>query len=215
MAGWIVLGVVVLLILLLLSLSVVIVVDVGDDGAMVALRLGPLRFQLFPMKERPVKQKKKKLSKRKKKPSPTEAPPEEKPKPKKKLPSFDELLHYIELGKEILGAVGKGMRRIFKGIRITELELDFVIAGPDAAEAAISYGKISGLTWYGLGIVDQFFTLSIRNVAMRCDFESEESRYTGHGAVKLRIATMLAAALGIVFRVLVILVRERRNSNKG
>lgn len=215
MTGWIVFGAIVLLLVVLLSLSVVVVVDAHGGELAATYRLGPLKIRLFPRDQAdeqadkpPKKAKKKRRRKRGEK-----VQKEAKEKPKEKF-SLEDLGGYVTLGRQILEASGKGLRRIFRGIRITELELDFAVPGEDAADAAISYGRTGGLVWYALGLADEFFTLSVRSVDLTCAFEPEQGRYEGHAAVKLRHATILAAAFGIGFRLLVILIKEKRTQKR-
>lgn len=236
--GWIIFGSIVLLIAILLSLSVVLVIDIQQDNILLQYRLGPIKLQLFPQKEpspQKLKKQQEKQAKQKRKAAKAEkkkqvklrekaaktSQPGDKPvsgktaeKPKKSKLSFDDIQRYVELGKQFLEASGKGFRRIIKGIRITEGTLDIAVAGEDAFEAALNYGKVSAAVWYALGVVDNFFTLSLRRVNIQCDYEATATSYSGHAAIKLRHGTILVAVLSMAFHFVSILIKDKRKQSK-
>ncbi|MBQ8724910.1 MAG: hypothetical protein IJY74_04475, partial [Oscillospiraceae bacterium] len=92
-------------------------------------------------KKRKQEKKEKKLAAKGKKPA------------EKKKKSISEIL---ELVKSLLSPVGKGMRRLFKGIKITRFYLDIKVGAFDAHECAIQYGKICTIVANALQFFQSF-----------------------------------------------------------
>lgn len=122
-------------------------------------------------------------------------------KEKKKL-SYSPMEIY-NFAVEMLEGLSRPMKRIVKGIRITDLDLDFTIGGQDAFETALSYGRISGIVGYLIGLIQSLMTLHIKEIDIAADFDAEESIFNAKMLIKLRLGTFLIAAFSIIFKIFV------------
>lgn len=113
-----------------------------------------------------------------------------KEKPKRKRSIGDILSLVAEAGGVVL--------RLVKRIRIEELRATVVAAGPDAAAAAITYGRI----WAGVGtlhaLLDNLVTLKRFDVDVGLDYESKKISAEGVLEIGFRNLYILAAIYGIV-----------------
>lgn len=134
------------------------------------IKYGFIKIKLFPQKEKNKKDKPKKEKAKKDKPSKetsekSESENTDKSKSKKKkditnkeniflkfyrTQGFDATLQLIA---DALSAVGGIFGGIFKHFVFRELYLEMVIAGSDAAETAIKYGKISSAVFPAMGLL--------------------------------------------------------------
>lgn len=126
----------------------------------------------------------------------------------------DDLKEKIKLIKMILVSSKKGLKRILKGIYISEILIDFTVADEDAANAAINYGKISAAVYDGVAFLRTFFTVSIREITVNCKYNSNESSYDGECSVKLRPATVLLAALSILWHLLIQYIKMKQEEKQ-
>ena len=149
------------------------------------LCISPFRIPLYSSAG---KKKKKKPKKKKKKPQ--EKPEEKKKKPKKKR-SFREIL-------TMAGEIGGILKRLMRRIRIERLEAEITAAGPDAARAAITYGRL----WEAVGtlhaLLDNLVTLKRWNVQVGLDYSAEKLRAEGTAEITFRNLYILAMLLGLI-----------------
>lgn len=121
-------------------------------------------------------------------------------KDKKKLSeTFDMIKVRIEQFKLLWETVKKFFTKLFKGIKITNLMIDFVISGEDACEAAVNYGKVSTAVYNGIALLKLMFRVSVRSVDIGCEFESGKSSYDCAANVTLGLGTAVGLLLGAIF----------------
>lgn len=224
--AWILLGVLVILSAILM-LSLTLAISYIDGELTITFRYGFLRSKLHPQKEKEKKKnKKKKPSKikkflrlsKKKKPKDKDSDlnkndvdlkdsdkkkikkAKKRTKKEKKKLSYSPMEIY-KFAVEMLEGLSRPMKRIVKGIRISNLELDFIIGGEDAFETALSYGRISGITGYLIGLIQSLMTLHIKDADISTDFDAKESTYNAKMLIKLRLGTFLIAAFSIIFKI--------------
>lgn len=127
-----------------------------------------------------------------------------------------ELTQKLELLKMILKASGRGVKRILRGIRFVDLDLAIVCrSSDDAAAAAINYGKISGAVYNGLSLLRVFFTVSVKNLEVHCDFTPGKSTVDVGFAVDFRPITVLAAGIGVLVRFFFLNRRSKKEALKA
>lgn len=223
---WIVFGVLAVFAVMLM-LSLTLAISYIDGDLTIGFRYGFLRFKLHPQKEKKKKDKKPskikrlfRISKKKKSKQQnlekTDKDDVDKSdidrknikkakkrakKEKKKLSRSP--MEIYELAVEMLEGLSKPMKRIAKGIRISNLELDFIIGGEDAFETAISYGRISGIIGYLIGLIHSLMRLHIKDIDITTDFDAKESIYNAKMLIKLRLGTLLIAGFSIFYKILV------------
>lgn len=225
MTALIIIGAIILLFAFLLHATVN--AEIKYYGGKLDFKVTYLFLTLFPLKIKEKKEKKKK-SKRKKDISaenteitqtetPPEASSEEKNSPeeldeetkellsggekKKKASSKDRLSDAkkkLEQLKIIWGFCKDPLIKLFGGVYIDDLVVDFKICGEDACQAAVNYGKVSAIFYNALNVVRTMFPMSVRTVDIVCDFDGKESVYDGECAVKLRLGTAVGALLVVL-----------------
>lgn len=125
---------------------------------------------------------------------------------KKKEPlsdKIDKIFDILDKVKIIWNVSKKHLRNIFKRIYIEELMIDFVIADEDAYKAAMNYGKINAGIYNLINFIRTFFTVTIKTVDIVCDFDSKESVYDFSTKITVKPSTILSAAFGILFGLLI------------
>lgn len=130
----------------------------------------------------------------------------EKKKKDKKEPlsdKIDKLCDIIEKVKIIWNVSKKHLLNIFKRIYVEELMIDFVIADEDAYKTAMNYGKINAAVYNLINFIRTFFTVTIKTVDIVCDFDSKESIYDFSTKITVKPSTILSAAFGILFGLLI------------
>ncbi len=132
--------------------------------------------------------------------------PEETPKKKK---SIGEIL---ELVRSLLSPVGHGMRRLFKGIRITRFYLDIKVGAFDAYDCALAYGKICTLVSNMLAFFQSFFVIKPNHIKIEPRFSTESTVYIARFRAKLSPAAVLAAGISLGWTYL--MQTLRRDSSK-
>lgn len=141
---------------------------------------------------------------------------DEKKKKKKKNKQQDELPEETDLGDEpekdsgkekkslsdmiefIIGIWESAQRpllKIFKGFKLKELYIDFVIADEDAYNCALKYGKYSGLIYNGIAFFSQVFTVRLKTVDIRPAFGLSKGRWDAAGKLSFRLGTVVIAGL--------------------
>lgn len=108
----------------------------------------------------------------------------------------------IEKAKIIWGFSRKGLTRLFTHISISDLVIDFSIAGEDAYNTALNYGRICAVTYNAVGFVQAFFRTSVRSVDIVCDFNGKKSVYDCGAKVTITPSTILSAVFIVLFGLL-------------
>ncbi|MGN0553552.1 MAG: hypothetical protein ACI4I1_09215 [Oscillospiraceae bacterium] len=121
-------------------------------------------------------------------------------KDKKKLSdTIDMVKVRIEQFKLLWATVKKFFTKLFGGIKITGLMIDFVISGEDACAAAVNYGKVSTAVYNGIALLKLMFRVSVKTVDIGCEFESGKSSYDCAANVTLGLGTAIGLILGALF----------------
>ncbi|MBQ8825452.1 MAG: hypothetical protein IJZ64_09575 [Ruminococcus sp.] len=82
---------------------------------------------------------------------------------------------------------------MLKGIRITNLFLDWTVSKFDAYECAIAYGRANIALYQSIAFAEQFFTIKKEHIALNCGFGKEESDYNIRFKLKICPASMIIA----------------------
>lgn len=121
-------------------------------------------------------------------------------KEKKKLSDTVNMVKVrIEQFKLLWDTVKKFFTKLFKGIKITNLMIDFVISGEDACTAAVNYGKISTAVYNGIALLKLMFRVSVKTVDIGCEFESGKSIYDCTANITLGLGTAVGLLLGALW----------------
>ena len=134
---------IVLFLLLVIFLSRVGAEMVFGEETGVTLRLGLVRLQVLPRKEKTKKPKKEKPPKKKK---------EE--KPKKEMPKITARAVLDSL-PELWRILKKGLRMTFHRVRVTPMDISAVIGGDDPADTALLYGRLSAAMYTAMPMLQE------------------------------------------------------------
>lgn len=183
MTGWIITGAILLFLLFILGLRVTVVIDYCGDIFVRVSTLGITVFRIPASKKKRKKKDKSEKSKKSNKKGESE-------KPKKEKPTLSELIDLIKL---ILDSLGKPLKRVFKRIIISHLNLAIVCGGEDAAKAAINYGAANYLLSVLLNLCDEWFTLKEPDeIRLDVDFYKEKVEVKCYVEIRLTVGSALA-----------------------
>ena len=123
--------------------------------------------------------------------------PEKKKRHKKEKPPKEPktLGEKVEFLLDLWRAADRPLLRIFKGIRLYDLYIDFIIADEDAYKCALNYGRISSVVYPLLGWLSTLFTVRLKTVDVNAGFAVEKSRWDAAVKVSFRLGTVVIAGL--------------------
>lgn len=99
----------------------------------------------------------------------------------------------IEFLVGIWESAQRPMLRIFRGFRLKDLYIDFVIADEDAYDCALKYGKYSALVYNGIAFFSQLFTVRLKTIDVRPQFGVSKGRWDAAGKLYFRLGTVVIA----------------------
>lgn len=202
----------------MLALKIIGFVLLGLLALVVILLLVPVRFRVryteelsavlwvlfVPIRLAPKKEQPDKPDKPKKK-TPAKAQKAEKPKKEKKdvlsLKQHAKELKEngvaaaVEWLKEIAAHVLKAADRLLAAITVTNLVARVDIAGEDAAQTALTYGKICGAAYPALGVVESKLNVKKQDVKIAPAFCLEKTRFGFDVRLKISVWRVAVAAL--------------------
>ena len=196
MKALIVVGVVLAALLLLSLVRVGAVADYSAAGLVFQIRVGALRFTLFPMKPR----KKKKADKPKKPPEPSKAPPPPEPRQGGGL----------ELVKQFLPLLAEAAGRFKRKVRIDRLDIDLTVACPDPAMTAVAFGGANAALGMMVPLFENNFNVKERSVRTRVDFDRETPAVAVLAAMSLTIGQGVVLSVSLGVKALKILLAHRK-----
>ena len=115
--------------------------------------------------------------------------------PKKKW-TLKEILHLVGM---ILKSAGRLTRRFWKGFVIDKLTLHMAVAGSDAAETGIAYGKMNAQVYTIYSFAEQYVTLKNTDIQIIPDFLSTKSRMEVSCELFFRIGTLIASVFAALW----------------
>lgn len=181
------------LFVLLLLLRITLWVTVRDGEA--ALSAGTLcfRFRVYP---RPKKATKPKKAKKKK---PKAAKKTAKADGKHPTHKKEPLSEQIQTVLDFLEPLPKPVKRLIRGVRITQVSLFIRVAEEDAAATAIGFGKTCAAVHSALAVLRNIFTIQVKTIRIEPDFLSGTPAYEGSCKMKLPVYTAAAALAGYLW----------------
>ena len=185
---WVFAGV--LLVLLLLGqLRVGTIVEYGEDGICLVVRLGRIHIGVLPAKKRKTPKQKKKQAK----------------PPQKKKPVGGLVKTLVELLPAVLGTV----KKLFQQLRADKLELLLTVSCPDSADTAIRYGQANALLaslWHPL---TQVLDVQDGHAHVDLDYDSGTSRVYLYLSLYLKLWQLLTLALVLGAKTLRVVIKNR------
>ena len=99
----------------------------------------------------------------------------------------------VEFLVDIWESAQRPMLKIFKGFRLKDLYIDFVIADEDAYDCALKYGRYSTLVYNGIAFFSQLFTVRLKTIDVRPQFGVSRGRWDAAGKLYFRLGTLVIA----------------------
>ena len=230
MTGWIIFGAVVLLIVILLICPVVVSFEYGEKVILKIRYLFITFFRIPPKNKKQKRRDKKDVKKADKAARAAEKITEDADAPQKAVMKSDKasaekgekkaaakskletkskadkpkptLSEIFALVKMLAESLGKPLKKLLHRTRITNMQLDIICGGEDAAKAALNYGKMNIVVGNALGWLDVFFTLVKPDINIGVDFESEDTLTEMSCKIKLSLAAAFAFLFVGLFRIL-------------
>ncbi len=179
----IVLGCILALALVVSLIRVGFNIEYSEEGLKVKVGVGPVRATVYPAE----KQKKKKKAQA----------------GRQKAGLFGEL-------KEHLPDIRKMLSRIRRRRFIQELTVHYIAAGPDPAQAALTFGGVSAGIGIITAILENNFRIKKRDLRAAVDFEAEKP----YLYVRVKLSLAVWEAVYVLFNLLVSMAGKRKAQAK-
>lgn len=108
----------------------------------------------------------------------------------------------------------KYFRKLLKAVRFYDTEVYLTTAKQDAYESALFYGKLQMALNNALALICGIFTVRIKNVGVKCEFNDDKLDYHAAAKVKLRLSTVIAIAVCVLIRYLLFRFKKKRQAKK-
>ena len=99
----------------------------------------------------------------------------------------------VEFIVDIWESAQRPLLKIFKGFKLKDLYIDFVIADDDAYDCALKYGRYSMLVYNGIAFFSQLFTVRLKTIDVRPQFGVSRGRWDAAGKLSFRLGTVVIA----------------------
>jgi hypothetical protein len=205
--GWIILSVIgglLLIVTFLLCCSVTAHIDYKDDFK---VKVKYLFFKIYPKKSKKkkikYKKKKQKLTKKiEQKQSITSRVAKESGMASfaKDISKANERSFDFQMLKLIYDSAKPAMRNFIGKLRVTNVQLNCIVGGDDAAKIALTYGFQSAAVSAGLAWLNEVLTLKIKKVDVTADFNKPETELTMKCKIKIRVGAAVICMLQFIIR---------------
>lgn len=184
-------GGIVLLLILLLCCPITLRLSFLD-GFSVRLKYLFFSFQLLPEKEKSTG--KKKYADRKKKQEESETTLEK----LRRLTGEDSAAGLFDFLRELAVLAAGSLKKLFRHLVIADFSLDVSVGGEDAAETALTYGKLCAVIYPAVSVLVSQAKTKHYGVSVFPDF-SEGAQTKAHMEARLRIKPVFLLSAGIGF----------------
>ncbi|MDY3984795.1 hypothetical protein [Dysosmobacter sp.] len=187
---WI-LGILAALIVLLCLTRVGVHAVFRGGQTLVRVRVGPFRFQVYPVKEKKPKEEKPKKEKKEKAPKEKQSK-DERAKPKITLADIKDAV------RTLWPPLKRALGRTRRGIRVAPLDLSVTVGGQaDPAAAAERYGDLHAAVWTVMPALEQVLDIRNPRIHVGIDFDAPGTEVSGEAGISIRIGTLLGVGLGV------------------
>ncbi|MBR7133250.1 MAG: hypothetical protein IKD04_06920 [Clostridia bacterium] len=119
--------------------------------------------------------------------------------------------------KTVFGFIGDVLahiKKLLRHIKFKSIILDISVSGDDAAKTAVEYGGVCAAVYPVLSVLDTCAGFSYKQINIKSDFVSENSRFRFSGSVILRVFFLLVAAIKIYSEYKKFVSKENFNERK-
>ena len=191
---WWILGILAVLVILLALLCLMWVgvrVSLTPDSQVVDVKIGPIRFRIYPAKR---KEKKAKKQARKSEKSAQTGKNEKK---KRSLPKI-KLRDTKDAVRTLWPPLKRALERTRKGIRIHPLDLSVTLGGlKDPAETAKLYAYLHAGMWTAMPLLEKIIDIPDPHLHVGMDFSEAETVLEGEAALTAHVGPLRLAALTV------------------
>ena len=101
----------------------------------------------------------------------------------------------LQTAMRVINSAKPHIKKLFKKIRITDVFVDIMVGGDDAAKTALSYG-VHCTAIYGLiEFLKQNITFEAKRITIKADFDLPKTDYYAEAEVKLKVSTLLGCLI--------------------
>ena len=204
--GWIIFGCIAGLFVGVLSLSLVFTVHYSDEF-LASVGVGRWKYGLLvtdeEKKTREARKAEKEFRKKGKAAKRSGSPAKKKraAQPEKK-PEKGNVKETVQIVWDLIRSVSRPLPFLLKHFRLTNLEVNIVVGGEDAAETALTYGKLCAVVHGSLAALKSMMRVRAKRVDIFCDFCGGETRQIINFKLKIRLGVLLWAVLRMGVRFL-------------
>lgn len=112
--------------------------------------------------------------------------------------SLDDKFEKIGALIEFVKSSEKYIFYLFRKVRFSGINVDFIVADMDAYDCALRYGAVSAGIYNILGFISSYFKTDIDNLNIDLKYNNNNSVYNFAFKVKLKLGTGIIAGIGIV-----------------
>ena len=106
------------------------------------------------------------------------------------------------------------LRKLLKKIRFYNTEIDIMLGNEDPYKAALNYGYFNTAFYHTLAFLCMVFSVKIKSCDINTEFIVKKFELKVSGDVYIRISTVLAIAICLLFKMLKIYLKQRNNQDK-
>ena len=117
--------------------------------------------------------------------------------------------------KPLLPMGWRYFKKLLKAIRLYDTEVSLVTAKPDAYESAMFYGKLQIALNNAVTLLCGIFTVRIRALGIKCEFNDDKLDYHAAVKVKLRPSTVIAIAVCVLINYLSFRFKKKREAKRN
>lgn len=117
--------------------------------------------------------------------------------------------------KPLLPMGWKYFKKLLKAIRLYDTELSLVTAKPDAYESAMLYGKLQIALNNAVTLLCGIFTVRIKALGIKCEFNDDKLDYHAAVKVKLRPSTVIAIVVCVLINYLLFRIKKKREAKRN
>ena len=203
MRGWYVFAAVLAVLFLIGLIPVGVRGEYGPEGPFAWARIGWLKLQVFPLKQKdkPKKKKPKKDKKAKEGGGEAEAG---------KTPVTEKIGGALDCAQGLLPVLLDAARVFPRKLRVDTLELELTVGAADPGDAALRYGQANALLgtfWYPL---TGAFRVKDGSARVRMDFDTPGMTLYGAAALSIRVGQILWLGIYFGVRALVAFLKVRK-----
>ena len=130
----------------------------------------------------------------------------------KQRKAFNDKIEKISSVIDFISAIKKDVYRLGEKIKISDVNIDFLIAEPDAYDCALKFGTVSASLYNIIGFISAHFETTVKkmNIALKYNNNKSNSRYDFGFAIKLRLGSGFVSGIRIL---LAYLFRDKEKSD--